>query len=51
MKVLRKAYERFKLTLPADLKEFEEENQWLDDYSLYMALKSKFELKSWQNGI
>ncbi|NFT06118.1 MULTISPECIES: 4-alpha-glucanotransferase [unclassified Clostridium] len=48
MKVLRKAYERFKLNLPADLKEFEEENQWLDDYSLYMALKSKFELKSWQ---
>ncbi|MBN1044610.1 4-alpha-glucanotransferase [Clostridium botulinum] len=48
MKVLRKAYERFKLNLPTDLKEFEEENQWLDDYSLYMALKSKFELKSWQ---
>ncbi|WP_252249219.1 4-alpha-glucanotransferase [Clostridium sp. VAP23] len=48
MKVLRKAYERFKLNLPVDLKEFEEENQWLDDYSLYMALKSKFELKSWQ---
>ncbi len=48
MKVLRKAYERFKLNLPTDLKEFEKENQWLDDYSLYMALKSKFELKSWQ---
>ncbi|ACD22067.1 4-alpha-glucanotransferase [Clostridium botulinum] len=48
MKVLRKAYERFKLNLPTDLKEFEEENQWLNDYSLYMALKSKFELKSWQ---
>ncbi|WP_252230177.1 4-alpha-glucanotransferase [Clostridium sp. ZBS15] len=48
MKVLRKAYERFKRNLPTDLKEFEEENQWLYDYSLYMALKSKFELKSWQ---
>ncbi|NFE74961.1 4-alpha-glucanotransferase [Clostridium botulinum] len=48
MKVLRKAYERFKLNLPIDLKEFEEENQWLDDYSLYMAIKLKFELKSWQ---
>lgn len=48
MKILKKAYKRFKLNIPKDLKEFEEENSWLDDYSLYMALKSKFGLKSWQ---
>ena len=32
-----------------DLKEFQKkEAYWLDDYSLYMALKSHFALKSWQ---
>ncbi|MBW6409989.1 4-alpha-glucanotransferase [Clostridium weizhouense] len=49
MKILKIAYERFKLNKPDDLKKFEEEESfWLDDYSLYMAIKSQFELKSWQ---
>ncbi|SFC64457.1 4-alpha-glucanotransferase [Clostridium uliginosum] len=49
MKILRKAYENFKINKPDDLKKFkEEENFWLDDYSMYMAIKTKFNLKSWQ---
>ena len=49
LKVLRKAYENFKLNKIEDVKEFQEnEEYWLDDYSLYMALKSHFGLKSWQ---
>jgi 4-alpha-glucanotransferase len=49
MKVLRKAYENLKSTDIENLKLFEkEENYWLDDYALYMAIKSHFSLKSWQ---
>lgn len=49
LKILRKAYENFKLNKIEDLKEFQKkEAYWLDDYSLYMALKSHFALKSWQ---
>ena len=49
LKVLKKAYENFKLNKIEEIKEFQEkEAYWLDDYSLYMALKSHFDLKSWQ---
>ncbi len=49
LKMLRKAYENFKLNKIEDLKEFQKkEAYWLDNYSLYMALKSHFALKSWQ---
>lgn len=48
-KVLRKAYENFKLTKNEDIKEFEDKQEfWLEDYALYMALKYHFGLKSWQ---
>ena len=50
--VLKKAYNNFKnrnnQTFINELKEFKNENvEWLPDYSLYMALKHKFNFKSW----
>ena len=49
MKVLRKAYENSKLKNIENLRLFEEEeNYWLEDYALYMAIKTHFSLKSWQ---
>ena len=49
LKVLRKAYDNYKLNSIEELKEFQEkEAYWIDDYSLYMAVKSYFGLKSWQ---
>ena len=49
MKVLKIAYSNSKNKELKGLKEFiEEEKDWLDDYALYMALKNKFDLKSWQ---
>ena len=51
--VLRRAYNNFKnldnLELREEFEKFNEENKdWLDDYSLYMAVKGKFNLVSWQ---
>lgn len=49
-KVLRIAYDRFKETAEEDedYQAFlEKEAYWLGDYTLYMALKQKFEGKSW----
>lgn len=51
--VLRRAYNNFKnldnLELREEFEKFNEENkEWLDDYSLYMAVKGKFNLVSWQ---
>jgi len=49
MKVLRKAYENSKSKNIEELKLFEEEEDyWLEDYALYMAIKSYFNLESWQ---
>lgn len=50
MKILRKAYLNFKLKSEADsrYKDFKKKNSfWLKDYSLYMSVKEKFNLKSW----
>lgn len=48
-KVLRKAYENFKLNKSMNLESFEKkEAYWLEDYALYMAVKKEFNLKSWQ---
>ena len=51
--VLKRAYENFKklnnIDLKAKFEEFTKENDsWLDDYSLYMAVKGRFGLVSWQ---
>ena len=53
-KVLKKAFEGFKKENREDIveefKKFKKENSWwLDNYSLYMALKFKFDGKSWQD--
>ena len=48
--VLKKAYANYNKKKDAyeDVEEFKEENkEWLEDYSLYMALKAKFNYKNW----
>ena len=50
LKVLRIAYEKSKHELGEDYEEFKRERSfWLHDYALYMAIKGRFNLKSWQN--
>lgn len=47
-KILWKAYKRSDFLEKSEFKEFEEKNNfWLQDFSLYMAVKSHFEGKSW----
>lgn len=48
-KVLRKAYQRSKGHLGEEIGDFEKQNAyWLDDYAMYMAIKEKMNLVSWQ---
>lgn len=48
-RVLRKAYENSNKKFDKEILEFEKENNfWLEDYSLYMAIKNHFGLVSWQ---
>lgn len=50
MKVLRRAYENSKGKLVAEIENFKKEQElWLEDYSLYMAIKNDHNLESWQN--
>lgn len=47
--VLRKAYHNGKNILEQELEHFREEKKdWLEDYALYMAVKHKMNLVSWQ---
>lgn len=49
MKVLRLAYENSKNNEDEDFNNFQKvESSWLEDYSFFMALKNKFDLKSFQ---
>ncbi len=53
MKVLRKAFDNFNSNKNIEVSNkfelFKKENSfWLEDYSLYMSVKQKFELRSWQ---
>ena len=53
MKVLRKAFDNFNYNKNIEVSNkfelFKKENSfWLEDYSLYMSVKQKFELRSWQ---
>lgn len=46
--LLRKAYERSKISENPEFLRFQEENVWwLKDYALFMAVKSRFEEKAW----
>lgn len=46
--LLRKAFARFKGEPPEDFDEFCRQNEWLEDYALYMALKDANGGKSWR---
>lgn len=49
MPILRIAFQNSKGKYKDELKNFSFENKaWLEDYALYMAVKSEFDLKSWQ---
>ncbi|MCT4620338.1 MAG: 4-alpha-glucanotransferase [Marinisporobacter sp.] len=49
MLVLRKAFENGKEKYEEEMKSFQEENNdWIEDYALYMAVKNEFQLKPWQ---
>ncbi len=43
--LLKKAFENF--TENAEFELFKKENLWLDDYTLYMSIKGKFDNKEW----
>ena len=46
--LLRKAYERSDISKNAEYQKFVEENNWwLSDYALFMAVKERFEGKPW----
>ena len=46
--LLRKAYERSRISENQEFIRFRDENRWwLDDYALFMAVKSRFEEKAW----
>ena len=48
--ILQKAYKRCKLENDPEYKKFLEENEeWLDDYCLYMAVKNHFDGVSWDH--
>lgn len=47
-KLLHCAYDRFKGRDTAELERFESENEaWLPDYALFMAIKKRFNMRSW----
>ena len=46
--LLRKAYERSSISLDPEFRKFMEENRWwLEDYSLFMAVKARFGQTAW----
>ncbi|WP_055665778.1 4-alpha-glucanotransferase [Desnuesiella massiliensis] len=49
MRILKKAYQNSKNKLESDIYKFSEENEiWLENYCLYMAIKEQFSFVSWQ---
>ncbi len=47
-KILRKAFDRSEITKDKEFNSFcEENNWWLDDYSLYMSIKDSYDGKPW----
>lgn len=49
MPILHLAFERGKVRYKDEINHFREENKiWIEDYALYMAVKSHFGLRSWQ---
>lgn len=49
MPILKIAFKNGKGRYKKEIETFKEENKtWLEDYALYMSVKAKFKLKSWQ---
>ncbi|MBQ8827835.1 MAG: 4-alpha-glucanotransferase [Clostridia bacterium] len=46
-KVLKKAFKRIGSDVMADIEKFAEENAWLEEYSLFKAVKDRFNGASW----
>lgn len=50
MTILKIAFKNGKERYKKEIEKFKQENKaWLEDYALYMSVKSKFKLKSWQD--
>ena len=47
--VLRRAFERGRDPLAAEVETFRKENKWVDTYGLYMALKAHFNMLPWMD--
>ncbi len=47
--VLRRAFERGRDPLAAEVEAFRQENSWVDNYGLYMALKTHFKMLPWMD--
>ena len=47
--VLRRAFERGREPLAAEVETFRKENKWVDTYGLYMALKAHFSMLPWMD--
>ena len=47
--VLRRAFERGREPLAAEVETFRKENKWVDTYGLYMALKAHFIMLPWMD--
>ena len=47
--VLRRAFERGRDPLAAEVEAFRQENGWVDNYGLYMALKTHFNMLPWMD--
>ncbi len=47
MKLLKKAFSRITFETAQEVKNFEAENPWVIDFSLFMALKEENEFKAW----
>ena len=47
--VLRRAFERGREPLAAEVETFRHENKWVDTYGLYMALKAHFNMLPWMD--
>ena len=47
--VLRRAFERGREPLAAEVETFRHENKWVDTYGLYMALKTHFNMLPWMD--
>lgn len=46
---LRKSFEKSYFKVSSEVEKFKEEHEWIDDYSMFMAIKNHYKGESWQN--